>query len=259
MRSLLGIAVAAAAAASLAAPAGAQPGTDQPWSADGRLEDSDSQDADQHRYDDHHIRLEAGRRYRISAASDDFDTMIRLYRPGETDAVAENDDSGDSLNSRITYAPQESGDHRLRVTSFSAEGRGAYSARAETVPPLPPPTTGPGTAVSVTGTWSLWQGELGASDPDQDGRHYDDYLIRVEAGQTRYVLLESNDFDPVVQLLDAAGRDSDPPAAMDGDDDTGAGFNALLAFAPEEAGDYVVRVTSYGEGDAGAYRLWISR
>jgi len=257
MRSALPIA--AASVALLALPASAQPGPDQPWAADGRLEDSDSQDADQHRYDDHRIRLEAGRRYRISASSDDFDTLIRLLRPGEAEPVAENDDSGESLNSRITYVPADSADYTLRVTSFSADGRGAYAARAEVLPPLPPPSTTPGTPVTVTGTWSLWQGELGLSDPDQDGHHYDDYLVRVEAGQRRFVSLESDGFDALVQVLDASGRDSEPPQAIDGDDDAGAGFNALLAFAPEQSGDYVVRVTSYEQGAAGAYRLWVSQ
>lgn len=258
MRTMLGIS-AAAMAALLAAPASGQPGSEPLWSAEGRLDDSDSQEEDGRRYDEHRLRLEAGRRYRISAGSDDFDTVIRLYRPGEADPVAENDDSGESLNSRINYAPVEAGDYVLRVTSFSEEGRGAYSASLETLPPLPPPSTAPGTPVTVTGTWSLWQGELAASDPDEDGHHYDDYLIRVEPGQTRYISVEAQDFDTLVQVLSAAGRDSDPPEAVDGDDDAGAGLNALLAFAPEEAGDYVVRVTSYGQGDAGAYRLWISQ
>ena len=249
----------AALAALLAVPVSGQPQDDPTWSAQGRLEDGDSADADQHRYDDHVVRLEAGRRYALSASSDEFDTLIRLYRPGESDPVAENDDSGNSLDSRIVYAPGTSGDHVLRVTAFSADGRGAYAARLDSVPPLPPPSTAPGTPVTVTGTWSLWQGELGPSDPEQDGRHYDDYLIRAEAGRPRYISLEAEGFDALVQVLSVAGRDSDPPEALDGDDDAGAGYNALLAFVPEEAGDYVVRVTSYEGSATGGYRLWISQ
>ncbi len=258
MRNMLGLS-GAAFAALLAAPAYGQPEPAPLWSADGRLEDGDRQDAEGNRYDDHNIRLEPGRRYRITAASDDFDTLIRLYRTGEAEPVAENDDSGADLNSRIVYAPADGADFTLRILSFSADGRGAYAARVEAMPPLPPPVSEPGTPVEVTGTWSLWQGELTAADPDQEGRHYDDYLIRIEAGQTRYISLEAQGFDAYVQVLRAAGRDSDPPDAVDGDDDAGAGLNALLGFAPDEPGDYVVRVTSYEEGALGPYRLWVSR
>ncbi|MGZ8283067.1 MAG: hypothetical protein ACXWUN_08980, partial [Allosphingosinicella sp.] len=42
------------------------------------------------------------------------------------------------------------------------------------------------------------------------------------------------------------------------DDDAGPGLNALLGFQPDSDGDYIVRVTSYGAGGKGAYRLRIS-
>ena len=73
-------------AALLATPAAAQP-TDS-WTAEGRLEEGDSRNAEQHRYDDHLVRLEAGRRYRISLRSDDFDTVLHLLRQAEGEPVA---------------------------------------------------------------------------------------------------------------------------------------------------------------------------
>lgn len=252
MRRIWTASMAAMAIAFIAAPASAQ----APWSASGELTDDDSDDED-HRYDDHVLRLEAGQRYRISVDSTAFDPVARLYSEGENQPVAENDDSN-GLNPRITYTPAASGDYVLRVLNFSAEGRGAYTAEAAPMAPLPPPVTTPGTSVPASGTWSLWEGELAASDPDIGGHHYDDYLIRIEAGQRRFISLEATDFDPLVQLIGAAERDSDPFESVDGDDDAGVGLNSLLAFAPEEAGDFIVRVTSFGEG-AGAYRLWISR
>lgn len=255
MRLALALRLGAAAAASFAAPAAAQ----MPWSADGRLEESDPV-ANDYRYDEHRVRLEAGQRYRIAAASDDFDTLIRLYGPGGAgEPLAENDDSGGSLNSRINYTPRESGEYVLRVTSFSQEGRGAYTASAEVQPPLPPPDSSPGTAVAASGTWSLWQGSLGPADADREGYHYDDYLVRFDGGRPHIVSLEADGFDAVVQILPLAGRDAESAEAVDGDDDAGTGLNAMLAFLPEQGGEYIVRVTSYEEGAAGSYRLWISR
>lgn len=254
MRTVLAISTAALAAALLAVPAAAQPGSAVPWAGSGQLEDGDAQDADEHRYDDHRLRLEAGRRYRITAASDEFDTYIRLFRAGESEPVAENDDADESLNSRVTYTPEQSGDYVLRVLSYSPDGRGAYSASAEALPPLPPPSRAAPSATPTT-RWSVWEGSLDRSDADRDGAHFDDYLVTMDAGETRLISVESADFDTMVWVLRTDAREGEP---IDLDDDSGSDVNALLAFRPEESGDYIVRVTSYSAGETGGYRLRIS-
>ena len=98
---------------------------------------------------------------------------------------------------------------------------------------------------------------LESTDPDRDGRHYVDYLVHFDAGQRRFISLESvGDWDPMVEILSASEREGD---AVDQDDDSGVDLNSLLAFQPGEAGDYIVRVTSFGEGTTGTYRLWVSQ
>lgn len=253
MRRLITISLAAMATALIAPPALAQA---QPWTASGELTDADAQGDEEHRYDDHRIRLEAGQRYRLSVDSDAFDPLARLLRAGQTEVIAENDDFGDGLNSRIAFTPTESGDYVLRVTGFSSDARGAYTAEVAQLPPLPAPISQPGETVPVTGSWSLWRGDLAATDPDRDGKHYDDYLIHVAEGQIRYILLEGQAWDTLVQVYRLGDREGEP---IEQDDDTGAGVNSLLAFAPEEAGDYIVRVTSFEENVTGAYRLWVSQ
>jgi hypothetical protein len=254
----------AALAIAFAAPAAFAQGPI--WVVDGELVDGDAQapaeegaeqGAERHRYDDHRIQLEAGRRYSLSVNSDAFDPIARLLRPGSPDVIAENDDSGETLNSRIAYTPAESGDYILRVTGFAADARGAYHAEAAQLPPLPAPVAQPTQNVPVTGTWALFQGELAATDPEIDGKHYDDYLIHVGAGQVRYISLEGQGFDALVQVLRASEREGGE--TLEQDDDTGAGLNSLLAFAPDEAGDYIVRVTTFGENSTGSYRLWVSQ
>jgi hypothetical protein len=248
--------IAVSLAAVAAAPAFAQ-GPGAPLNITGELQDGDAQGEEQQRYDDHRIRLEAGQRYRITVEAEAFDTVAKLLRPGQDEPLAENDDYGDGLNSRISYSPSESGDYVLRVTGFSAEARGAYAARVEQSPPLPAPISTAGTPVTTTGTWSLWEGALTETDPDRDGRHYVDYLVRFDAGQRRFISLEAaGDWDPMVEILPAAEREGD---SVDQDDDSGTGLNSLLAFQPEEAGDYIVRVSSFGEGTTGRYRLWVSQ
>jgi hypothetical protein len=272
MRAFLGLSAAALAASY--SPASAQPSPEPFWSVEGRLEDGDSVERDilsepveepdgaeegadsGHRYDEHQFHLDAGRRYRISAASDDFDTMIRLYRAGEDEPVAENDDF-EGLNSRISYTPAESGDYVLRILSFSPAGRGAYTASAEPLPPLPPPVSGSPASTSRL-RWRIWEGELAEGDLERDERYYDDYLVTMEAGQTRLISVEAAGFDPMVWVLRGSEREGEP---LDLDDDAGPGVNALLGFQADEAGDYIVRVTSYtsyGDGATGAYRVRIS-
>jgi len=198
MRRFTAVSLAAMAMAFAASPAVAQ-GTGQPWTAAGELTDADTRGEEEHRYDDHRIRLEAGQRYQLSVNSDAFDPIARLLRAGQTEVIAENDDFGESLNSRISHTPAESGDYVLRVTGFSADARGAYTAEVAQLAPLPAPKSQPDETVPVTGSWSLWRGELTAADPDRDGKHYDDYLIRVAAGQVRYILLEGQNWDTLVQ------------------------------------------------------------
>ena len=250
----------AALAAALAAPAMAQPAA--PIHINGELTTSDTRGEEEHRYDDLRVHLESGQRYRLSVNSEAFDPVAHLYRPGNvfTDAtqVAMNDDS-DGLNSRISYTPTESGDYTLRVIGFAADARGAYTADVAILPPLAPPVSTPGRQVAVNGTWLLWEGDLSATDEQSGSQYFDDYLIHVDAHQIRYISLEGMGFDALVQIIRPADRSSESPDVVDSDDDSGVGFNSLMAFSPDEGGDYIVRVTGLGEHATGRYRLWITQ
>lgn len=235
MRKFWTASAAAMAFTFMAVPAAAQ----APWSASGEITDSDPGGTEPH-YDDHTIRLEAGQRYRIAVDSAAFDPVARLYRAGSDQPVAENDD-GEGLNSRITFTPTESGDYRLRVLSFSAEGRGAYTAGFTVLPPLPPAEAVPFRA----------SGQIETSDPAAgSGAHYDEYVLRLEAGR-RYILrVNSSAFDPMAQLfLDG----NDNPLAEN--DDDGEGLNSRISFVPAETGNYLLRVVPLAEDGRGAYTV----
>lgn len=242
----------AGTAALLATSASAQVTSARPWSVEGALADNDSQDESQRRYDEHRVRLEAGRRYRLTANSDAFDPTLKLYAPGVTEPVAENDDSGESLNSRIVYVPENAGSFTLRVGSFSAEGRGAYALRAELLPPLPPAT-----AIQLaprTMTWTSIDGTLTADDPEMSGTHGDDYRLFLAEGEEVIIRADAT-FDTVVSLYHAADRDGDPIAS---DDDGGGGLNSMLRFRADSAGEYIIRITALSDG-TGPYRLRIGQ
>lgn len=243
-----------AAAALSAAPAAAQ----SPWTAEGRLQNGDDRDGE-HLYDLHALLLTRATRYRVSVESPEeggFDTVVRLLRPGSTEPLAENDDAGGTLNSRLAFTPERSGEYLIRVHGFSPEGRGPYTIRVEPMPPLPDPIRAEPNATATT-RWRIWEGALAAGDPDADGRRFDDYLIHLEAGR-HFIGLDatgSEPFDTVVQLYRPDSREGDP---IDSNDDGGRDLNSLLVFDAGEAGDYIVRVTSFGDNAAGPYRLRIS-
>lgn len=242
--------------AALAALPPLPPGAAVPWSTRGRIETSDTATgADGYHYDEHNLRLEAGRRYILRIEASDFDPIARLYAAGEDAVLAENDDDGQSLNSRISFVPETTGDYTLRVAPLANDGRGSYRASAELAPPLPAPLT---QFRRMTATvWRVYEGALTNADGEApDGAKVDDYVVRFEAGQERLISLDAPDFDAVVQVLSADGRERGEPLASN--DDGGNSLNSLLRFKAEAAGDYIIRVTSLGAGGRGAYTLRVS-
>jgi hypothetical protein len=203
--------------------------------------------------DGQQLQLRAGQRYRISASSASFDTVLRIVRQGSADVLAQNDDA-DGTNSRLLFTPGESGAYRACVAAFSAGGTGAYTVTVEEAPPLPAPVSRPTTTENMV--WQVFDGTLAAGD-QEDGGWFDDYQITIPAGERAMISAESDAFDTVVKVYRADQRGGDAAAT---DDDSGGGLNSFLLFAPEDGGDYIVRVTSYGNGAAhgGAYRLRIA-
>jgi len=230
------------------------PSSPVPWSVSGTIDTGDSaeQASEGRRFDEYSLRLEAGRRYRLSVNSDAFDSLARLYRAGTDEVVAENDDGGGGLHSLISFRPTESGDYVLRVSPLTTDGRGAYRAAAEPAPPWPEPSTSFRRMEATI--WRVYVGELGAGDGDNGGVRFDDYVVRFAAGQERTITLDA-EFDTVVQVYRAGDREGEPLAS---NDDSGGTLNSMLVFKPEQAGDYIVRATALGSDSQGAYRLRVS-
>jgi hypothetical protein len=200
------------------------------------------------------LQLRAGQRYVISASSDSFDTVLRILRRGATDILANDDDGGDGLNSRLTFSPAESGDYIACVTSWNGAGAGDYTLTVENAPPLPAPATRP--TRTETATWQVFDGTLADGDGEDNGSRFDDYLVTIPTGQRAIISADSTGFDTVVKVYRANDRGGDPAAS---DDDSGGNLNSLLVFSPDEGGDFIVRVTSYSSGSSGAYHLRITQ
>lgn len=74
----------------------------------------------------HNITLDAGTLYCFDMESTEFDCWLELYEDATGALLAQNDDGGTGLNSRITHTPTRGGVYRVVAKSFANGGGGQY-------------------------------------------------------------------------------------------------------------------------------------
>src|SRR5262249_3544413 len=92
------------------------------------------------------VKLEQGKSYQIDHMSAAFDAYLYLIGP-DGKSVAEDDDGGEGLNSRIIYRPVKSGVYRIVATSLNGKSTGPFQlivqelgvAKVEVPDPKNPP------------------------------------------------------------------------------------------------------------------------
>ena len=123
---------------------------------------------------------------------------------GETEPVAENDDRrrrpqlAHHLHARRRAATMCCG-----CSPSPPRAAAPIPPRPRSLPPLPPPVAEPATANRGATHWQIWDGELAESDPDRDGNHFDDYLVRCRRRRDAADLARSAGFDAIVWVLRA--------------------------------------------------------
>ena len=216
----------------------------------GRLEDGDARTrgSDGYRYDDYRVNLRAGQRLEAQMTSDDFDAYLEVYAEGSLrQSRASDDDSAGDLNARLRFTAPEAGVYIVRARTFSGIETGDYqlSLKERAAPRMPRPGR---IAVGRDETGSLG----GNSAEDDDGKRYDAYAFRASAGERVKIDLESDDFDSFLRV----GRIVNGAfVQMAENDDGGSSLNARLVFTAPQAGEYLIRVTSYNGSAEGDYRL----
>lgn len=96
--------------------------------------------------------------------------------------------------------------------------------------------------LASTGAIAEETGTLDRKSP-RLGSPYEERIEEFEAGQRYEITVESDDFDPMVELF--YGDDADEPLVSD--DDGGDGTNSALEFSPSTTGRYRVRIRSVNE------------
>ncbi|HZZ82376.1 MAG TPA: trypsin-like peptidase domain-containing protein [Gemmataceae bacterium] len=73
----------------------------------------------------HEFQMKAGKTYTLDLMSEDFDSFLRIEDESKA-KLADDDDGGGFLNSRIVFTPKEDGTYRMVVTSFDGGQTGVY-------------------------------------------------------------------------------------------------------------------------------------
>ncbi len=174
-------------------------------------------------------------------AQGELDPIVRVRDAESGETIAEDDDGGEGLNSRVTIS-DASRRIVIEVDSFGAdwaEDGEDYGGSFDLRLAISNCTAGGGTAITY-----------GASENGSICGAENLYTFAGEAGQTVEIAMiaESDDLDPYLELRDADGE------TVAFNDDGGDSLNSLLRHTFEESGTYTVVATSYG-GTTGDYRL----
>ncbi len=169
----------------------------------------------------------------------DFDTYLRVITPNGEEY--ENDDyEGDTERSFLSLDLTVSGTYEVMVTSYSSGETGDYTLEINT-------------ADELEGEISLDEiGRLESGDEFRaSGEFTDSFEVVALPGQVLTITLESEDFDTYLIVQSPSGE------FFDNDDGLAGGTNSFLEIEAAEFGTFEIQVTSYFEGETGAYSLQV--
>ncbi|HEX8298551.1 MAG TPA: pre-peptidase C-terminal domain-containing protein [Rubricoccaceae bacterium] len=220
--------------------------------------------------DSYEVRVRAGQTVSATVTSDDFDTYV--FIKDEAERQEDNDDctEGDTRTACVSftadaagivrvvvtsYAPGETGDYRVEITTDDSArggaGRGDGADRA-TTDRGGASGTGRGAATGETlQSGRRTAGALGRPDATlSSGEFVDSYAIEVRAGQRLGITLTSDDFDTYLLVTRPSGEQDDNDDCEPGQTD-----RSCLDVVADESGTWRVAVTSYQPGESGDYAL----
>jgi hypothetical protein len=215
--------------------------------------------ADDPRFDDgshYHIytvRASAGESLRITLRSEAFDAFLYFGQPAGPDceqACRADDDGAGGTDSRINAMIVTDGDYQIAVNTLSGGVTGDYtlSVESRTVP------LRPARRIDVGDTAT---GELTDEHPAfDDGSYYEVYHIRAAAGDRLRITLRSDDFDAFLYFGEVGDLSCEHCIT---DDDGADGTDSVIDTSVEQAGDYMIIVSSFSGDEVGRYTLTVER
>ncbi|MGB3136024.1 MAG: trypsin-like peptidase domain-containing protein [Nodosilinea sp.] len=215
----------------------------------GQLNDTSNMLPDGSFYNPYRFEGRAGQTVTIDMSSGEVDPYLILLAPDRDDFSIQDDDSGGSLNARISTRLPYTGSYLVLANTVSPGEAGGYQLRLsqgeQSQGGQSPPTT------SSVGLRQ--QGALGPGDRTlQDGSFFQEFTFQGQAGQRVVIRLESPDFDTYLILVDEARNRVD-----ENDDANSNTSNSEISAQLPSNGTYTVLVNSYQRGGRGRYLLTV--
>jgi|GEM_PF-743988 len=198
--------------------------------------------------------IAAGAALRIDViATGELDPTVTVTDAATGEVLAEDDDGGDSLNSRVTVRGGDGRRVRIAVSPFnydalsvdedssSQASRGGFDLRLTTL------SYNPQSARSIS-----WGTAMGGT---LLGEETHEFSFHGEAGQVLDIVLlagEESELDPYLDLKDETGE------VIASNDDSGGGLNARLRHVMQSGGTYTIVAKAYGES-SGEYTLRVGQ
>lgn len=184
----------------------------------------------------------AGETITLDLRSSEFDSFLTLYSLGAQSAtrVAQDDNGGGGLNSRIVYRIPADGEYVARAERRQPGRSGTYTLTFRSSARAPRPAESDGDRVISANT--AVSSELDASDPKMhDGTPYELWSYVGRAGENIRVTLRSDDFDAFVSIGTITNGVF---TAIDSADDGAGGTDSRLDIILPFAGVYAIRTNS---------------
>ncbi|MBX9680604.1 MAG: PPC domain-containing protein [Gemmataceae bacterium] len=201
------------------------------------------------------LKMAKGTRYTIDLARNDngMDPYLKLADP-TGNVIAEDDDGGGNLNSRIQYTPKDDGEYKIIATSLNNNG-GNFTLSVEKAGAVVRKAKGEAKTHDVPKNGLSINGELTADDDVgavRQGAFSQTHSVRLKAGKTYTVALESTAFDSFLRIEDSKGNN------LAEDDDGGNGSDSLIQFRAPDDGVYRIIATTFSQRQTGQFKLSVS-
>ncbi len=188
------------------------------------------------------VKLLKDRTYILDLVTKDFDAYLRLLDKAGNQ-LAEDDDSGGDLNSRIIQSIDKDGDYQIVATSFDGQV-GKFNLKVREF---------------------ILKAEAKARDVGKDGIAITDQInqnsisdlgklgklfsVNLKAGVTYTIDLESATMDSYFYLFDGKSK------LLAHDDDSGGDLNSRIVYRAERDGVFHIIASSLGGDETGEFTL----
>ena len=145
------------------------------------------------------VKLNKDRTYVIEMSSTDFDPFLRLLDKAGKE-LAEDDDSGGELNSRVIHSPAESGDHEIVAATLNGDV-GKFNLKVREIS-----IKGEAKAREIPKGGFEHAGDLAENDATDLGKRSKVVSVQLKAGQAYLFEIESTDFDCQLYVFDGKSK-----------------------------------------------------